>query len=169
MLKRILSFIVLVVVVLISVSYFQNKNYASSDFGVLNDRDIVEINIRNQETAFSQGNDLRVEVVNTPASTAQGLSGRDEIGQDGMLFIFPDSSMRNFWMKEMKFDLDIVWINGNQVIKISKGVLRPDPDTPVENLPLISSGQPTDKVLELNSGDADRLNIQVGNVVVLKK
>lgn len=169
MLKRVLSFVVIVVVVLISISYFQNKSYLSNDFDVLSDGDIVEINIRNQDANFSQGINLQVEVVNTPASTAQGLSGRDEIGQDGMLFVFPERSMRNFWMKEMKFNLDIVWIDGNEVVKISKDVLKPDPDTAEENLQLISSGQPTDKVLELDSGDVDRLNIQVGNVVVLKK
>jgi uncharacterized membrane protein (UPF0127 family) len=68
---------------------------------------------------FSQiQKELLVEVVNTEASTAQGLSLRNELisntGQkiDGLLFIFPQKEIRQFWMKDMLFNIDICWLNG---------------------------------------------------------
>ena len=159
----------MIILTIIGITYFQNRGFFAEDFNSLSDREVVSINVRNPEEKFSRGTDLRVEIVNSPESITQGLSGRDEIGQEGMLFVFPEKSSRYFWMKEMKFNLDIIWISGNEIVKISQDVSRPEPETPEQNLPLISAGQPIDKVLELNAGDADRLDIQVGNVVVLKK
>lgn len=55
--------------------------------------------------------EMRVEVVDTAERITLGLSYRDEIGADGMLFALPRPVVPAFWMKGMKFDLDMVWIS----------------------------------------------------------
>jgi len=56
--------------------------------------------------------EIFVEVVDTPKERTQGLSGRETLKEnEGMLFIFEKSSVYSFWMKEMRFSIDIIWID----------------------------------------------------------
>ena len=55
---------------------------------------------------------IQAEVVSRLADLRQGLSGRASLPTDhGMLFVFSKSDIYEFWMKDMKFPLDIIWIN----------------------------------------------------------
>src|SRR5487761_657283 len=55
-----------------------------------------------------------VEVATTSAQQQQGLSGRASLPQNqGMLFIFKTPDRYPFWMKGMKFSLDMIFINNN--------------------------------------------------------
>lgn len=111
----------------------------------------------------SEQKKFTVEVVNTPASVTQGLSGRDQIGADGMLFVFEQTHVPTFWMKEMKFNLDLVWIRNNEVIEVTKNVPAPvDPDAV---LPLYSPTQRVNMVLEVPAGQADQLDLQPGQML----
>lgn len=108
---------------------------------------------------------IYVEIVNTDSSRAQGLSGRENLedGQ-GMLFDFTNTEITkpSFWMKDMKIDLDIIWINNNTVIGITPNVPRPiDPD----NLPTYPPPSNITHVLEVPSGYAERAKIKVGDPV----
>ena len=129
------------------------------NFNKLTDREVVDIKINDQI--------IKVEVVNTPKSTTLGLSGRDDIGQEGMLFIFPTSENRYFWMKDMKFDIDIVWIEDDQVVEITKNVPKPEENTPDNRLLTYSPNQNINMVLELNKAGAEKYNINPGDVVQL--
>jgi uncharacterized membrane protein (UPF0127 family) len=52
-----------------------------------------------------------VEVAASPANRERGLSGRPGLPADaGMLFIFPSPGLHGFWMKDMSFAIDLVWI-----------------------------------------------------------
>ena len=54
---------------------------------------------------------FEVEVAQTPAQRARGLSGRDSLAPGtGMLFVFETGRASAFWMKGMRFPLDFVWI-----------------------------------------------------------
>ena len=66
-----------------------------------------------------------------------GLSGRPNIGSDGLLFILPAGKHR-FWMKDMQFNLDMVWIDQNQVVGISKMPKPLSADTPDPEVPRVS-------------------------------
>ncbi len=64
-----------------------------------------------------RGNAIRVSIANTEKLRAQGLSGRTGLASDeGMLFIFPKEGMYAFWMKDMLFSIDIVWIASDGTI-----------------------------------------------------
>jgi phosphatidylglycerol:prolipoprotein diacylglycerol transferase len=104
--------------------------------------------------------ELQVEVVNTPASMTQGLSDRNEIGSDGMLFIFPNPGPLRFWMRRMHFDLDMVWIRKGKIIGITSNVSAPQPLTPESLLPSYASPSDADMVLELPAGTAEKLGLE---------
>lgn len=110
---------------------------------------------------------LLVEVVNTPESTTQGLSGRSSIGSDGMLFVFPKAQMLQFWMKEMKFGLDFIWLNNWTVVDLTQHVPPPSPEEAQNEslLTIYSPKQPADMVIEVNDGDVSRWGVQVGDTL----
>lgn len=110
--------------------------------------------------------ELTVELVNTPASISQGLSDRAELPADGMLFVLPERRQAEFWMKQMRFPLDIVWVDGGEIVKISPYLNPPAPGQTLDQLPLYSSDQPVELVLETSVGTASHLNWQVGDPVL---
>lgn len=105
---------------------------------------------------------LTLEVAKDAASIKQGLSGREKIGSDGLLFIFPDVAKRSFWMKEMKFALDLIWLKDKKIIEITSQVLPPLSGIKAENLPTYQPSQPVDMVLEVRAGQVKAWNLQVG-------
>jgi uncharacterized protein len=102
---------------------------------------------------------IRVEVADTDAERAQGLSGREMLETDtGLLFIFEIPGKYGFWMKDMKFPIDIVWIDENwQVISINANVSPQTFPNVFEPISLVKYA------LEINSGDASRLGIDIGS------
>ncbi len=123
------------------------------------DHQQVEMNLGDQT--------ITVEIVNTPASITQGLSGREKIGADGLLFLLPPGlGQPTFWMKDMRFDLDMVWLQDWQVVEISAQVPHPEPGTPLSELPLIKPQAPANMVLEIEAGRAQTWGITVGDQLV---
>lgn len=110
---------------------------------------------------------LEVEVVNTPESITRGLSAREQLGSDGMLFILPQRIIPSFWMKDMQFNLDFVWIDGDRVIDLTENVPAPDSATKLSDLPVYSPQSPVDKVLELEAGKAQKWGIEIGEKIKL--
>ncbi len=57
---------------------------------------------------------FNLELADTSEKQAQGLSGRAALATStGMLFIFSQPGRWGFWMKEMRFPLDIIWFDAN--------------------------------------------------------
>ena len=101
-------------------------------------------------------------VADTPAERTQGLSYQKKLDKNaGMLFIFPKKQILSFWMKDMNFPLDVIWIDDDKIIKIDKN-LPPEGEKPEKNY---SSGALTNYVLEVNAGFCDENNIKVGDKV----
>lgn len=108
---------------------------------------------------------LSVEIANTDASRELGLSGRTSIADNnGMLFDFTNTplSMPGFWMKDMKFNIDIIWINNGKIIGINSNVPAPLDNT---NLPIYKPTGEITQVLEVASGWCTRYNIKIGDSV----
>lgn len=119
-------------------------------------------------SAYISGKKINLEIVSSASSIIQGLSGREEIGADGMLFFLPETNtIPTFWMKEMNFDLDMIWLNDYKVVDISKNVPAPDPQTPLGQLPTYSPVVPANMVLEVNAGDADEWGVRIGDTLDL--
>ncbi|HEX7586110.1 MAG TPA: DUF192 domain-containing protein [Patescibacteria group bacterium] len=108
------------------------------------------------------GGIVEVEVVSTGEKRVLGLSGRDSMcGNCGMLFVFGSGDQRRFWMKDMEFDLDMLWIMDGKVVYIARNVSHEN-GTDV----IVTAENVADKVLELNAGASDRLGIRVGDTVI---
>ena len=109
---------------------------------------------------------FRVEIADTPMLRALGLSGRDGLQADeGMLFLFETAHFPGFWMKGMKFPIDIVWIRGDEVKGVAERV-PPEPEKSVFNLTLYHPPVEVDRVLELPAGSVARFGIKAGDRVV---
>jgi len=105
---------------------------------------------------------IKAEVVRAPADLYKGLSGRESLcASCGMLFDFSDSDIRQFVMRDMKFPLDIIFINEGRIVGIAAN-LRPEGSSPQN---VYSSDAPADRVLEVNAGYAVAHDWQRGDEV----
>lgn len=105
---------------------------------------------------------IRVEIADTPEKREKGLSDRDSLPEDqGMLFVFPESDYHLFWMKNMRFGLDFIWLQGSKVVEITLRIKPEDYQPPN----VMKPKEKVDKVLEVNAGTAEKLNIKVGDSV----
>lgn len=105
-----------------------------------------------------------VELATTPAQRAQGLSGREGLLEGtGMLFIFETDRRLTFWMPEMNFPLDMVWIDsGCLVVDATLNAPVPLPGQSRADLPRFSPRQPARFVLEVNAGEFEGSEITLG-------
>ena len=110
---------------------------------------------------------FKVIVAKSDKDKQIGLSGKNKIEQDqGMLFIFDNPDYYSFWMKDMKFPIDIIYINGDKVTTVIDSA-RP-PDSTKGNLETYQPLYKSDKVLEVNAGIANKYNIKKGTLVKIK-
>lgn len=101
----------------------------------------------------------------TPAQIKQGLSYRESIGADGMLFLFERETQPVFWMYEMRFPLDFIWIRNNEVVDIQQNVQPPRPETPDSQIARVQPNQPVTAVLEVPAGFIEKKSIKIGTRV----
>jgi len=106
-----------------------------------------------------------VEIADSPGEITQGLSGRESLAKDrGMLFLFPQPGNYPFWMKEMKFNLDFVFIKGQTVVDLVENVPFPQPGEPPQT---VIAKEEFDKVLEVNQGLIKKMELEVGDQLEL--
>ncbi|OGE70993.1 hypothetical protein A2617_00200 [Candidatus Daviesbacteria bacterium RIFOXYD1_FULL_41_10] len=116
------------------------------------------------------GATVDVEVADTPSKRSRGLSGRASLlPNSGMIFAFPEEKKYQFWMKGMKFPIDMIFIRKGVVVDILRNVPILEPNTPDQNLPLYSPVAPIDMLLEVTAGFTDAQNVRVGDSVFLIK
>lgn len=109
-----------------------------------------------------RGHRFTVELAVTPKEQQKGLGFRDSLDTDtGMFFVYQTAQTYGFWMKGMRFPIDIIWIRDQNIVDISKNV----PVATESSLPTYSPKVPANKVLEVNAGIAEKLGIQVGDTV----
>jgi uncharacterized membrane protein (UPF0127 family) len=102
-------------------------------------------------------------VADSPEEITQGLSSRESLAKDrGMLFLFPQPGNYPFWMKEMKFNLDFVFIKDQTVVDLVENVPFPQPG---ESPQTVIAKEEFDKVLEVNQGKVEEIGIKVGSQV----
>lgn len=106
---------------------------------------------------------IRAEVAATPRARSRGLSGRDTLpGGTGMLFRYDRAEPRVFWMRDMRFDLDVVWIRGDSVVDVTTAVRRPGPGGAPTRM---GTHQAVDLVLEVPAGTVHAHGWSVGDPV----
>jgi uncharacterized membrane protein (UPF0127 family) len=114
---------------------------------------------------FPDGTQVTAEVVSTPEDHAQGLSGRASLDEDeGMLFDFPSAEIREFWMKDMLFPIDIIWLHNGVIVDLDRDVPAPaSGEAPVRLVP----SDPVSQVLELPAGFIEAHHVLKRDVLTL--
>lgn len=106
---------------------------------------------------------LRAEIADSDIERSQGLMFRENLAEGkGMLFIFEEENDHGFWMKNMRFPLDIIWIGANKkVVDIIKEAF------PCQREPCISYAPEAKAkyVLEVPAGFIENNNIGIGDKI----
>ncbi len=102
---------------------------------------------------------LTVQVSSDESSRFKGLSDIEHMGSDeGMLFVHEQSAQHGYSMRNMRFDLDFIFIEGNKVVDIAKRVSYRYNGS-------IKGGMEYDKVLEVNADWVRKNNINIGDLI----
>lgn len=102
---------------------------------------------------------LLVEIAHTEEARRQGLMKRDHLAEDrGMLFVYTDSALRGFWMKDTKIPLSIAFLD-------EAGTIRRITDMRPFATDRVPSLYPARYALEVNQGWFERHGVGVGDAV----
>ena len=112
------------------------------------------------------GQRISVEIADTPRAQEKGLGDRDALAWDhGMYFEYDRPAFYAFWMKGMRFSIDIVWLRDGRIIDL-------DPNVPFEkgsNGPTLRPAELADAVLEVPAGYAAVQGWQIGDRVKFER
>ncbi|MGH0038029.1 MAG: DUF192 domain-containing protein [Myxococcota bacterium] len=112
-----------------------------------------------------RGESIDVEVARSRAEQTLGLGQRDDLAWDrGMLFVYERPGFYGFWMKDMRFDIDIVWIRDGRIVDIHHRV----PHAVEPPLPTYRPPEVVDQVLEVVAGGAQARGWRRGDRVVVE-
>lgn len=108
---------------------------------------------------------IQLEVAQTPQQQATGLMYRPTLADDrGMLFSFDPPRPVSFWMKNVEFPLDMVFIRDGEV----RAIAAEAPPCRSEPCPVYGPNEPVDQVIELRGGRAAELGLQVGDPLIVQ-
>jgi len=111
------------------------------------------------------GHSIFVEVVDRPDLRAKGLSGRERLNEnEGMLFVFEALGDYGFWMKEMKFPIDIIWIREDKIVGFEENI-NPQIGTEENGLNIYYPPEPINRVLEVSAGTVDKFEFKIGDSI----
>lgn len=107
---------------------------------------------------------FNLEIAKTDKDTQIGLSKYKSLPEDkGMLFEFKKADFYPFWMKDMKFAIDIIYIKNNRIVTIYNNV---KPPKSTNEIPVVlHSTEPADKVLEINAGLSNKYKFKKGDEI----
>ncbi|MBX4197001.1 DUF192 domain-containing protein [Candidatus Saccharibacteria bacterium] len=117
---------------------------------------------KNDKTIVINGSAIKAEVVSNKADLQKGLGGRPCIlPNQGMLFEFDKPGIISIWMKDMKFPIDVIWINTDHKVAAAEIDLKPStyPDK------FINRDHPAQYVLELKANRAKELGLNIGSAI----
>lgn len=103
---------------------------------------------------------VTADIADTEALREQGLSGREPLtDEQGMLFVFPTDGTHSFWMKDMKFAIDMIWLSSEKrVVYIAANA------TPESFPASFTPTSPARYVLEVPAGWAARHGVATSSV-----
>ena len=110
------------------------------------------------------GVEINAELADTPQEREKGLSGKSGLAaDDGMLFIFPEPGLYQFWMSDLTFPIDIIWIGDNKKIIGVSANARPLKN--MLNPTYYNPPNPVKYVLEAPAGFFELNRLKVGDAV----
>lgn len=110
-----------------------------------------------------EGQTIYTDLAQNTAQQELGLGNRPSLGaHQGMLFIFPTDDIHEFWMKDMSFSIDMVWMSADGTIIYIQPNVAPStyPDA-------FGPNEVSRYVLELPANFAANNGIKVGDKATL--
>ncbi|MCL5435359.1 MAG: DUF192 domain-containing protein [Patescibacteria group bacterium] len=122
--------------------------------------------IKKTPQAIINNHIFNLEIAKTDKEKEVGLAKYNSIPKDfSMIFPFGKSGFYSFWMKNMKFPIDIIFIKNGKIVKIFSDV--PPPTSPNSSLPIYKPDEPSDTVLEINAGLSKEYKFQKNDTVII--
>ena len=114
----------------------------------------------------STGEEIPVEVADTLKKRSLGLGQRTSLKKGwGMLFVFEKRKPHRFWMKDMQFPLDIIWLDNHRIVHI---IHNAKPANSRDEPEVMTSQVPVNFVLEIAAGRAEKLRLKTGQRMKFK-
>jgi len=114
----------------------------------------------------STGEEIPVEVADTLKKRSLGLGKRTSLKKGwGMLFVFEVRKPHRFWMKDMQFPLDIIWLDNHKIVHI---IHNAKPANSRDDPEVMTSPVPVNFVLEITAGWAAKLRLKKGQRMKFK-
>jgi uncharacterized protein len=152
---------VLMIILFYFIGEYSFRCFAEKVCGIVQ----LDMKIRTFITITVPQGEIRAEVADTKSSRELGLSGRVTMKDgEGLLFVFDNPGRYGFWMKDMQFPLDILWINSSGIVVEAVHNATPEsyPQTYINALP-------ASYVLELKAGQAKEFGLSLGSKVKMDK
>lgn len=109
---------------------------------------------------------IPVEIADTQETLEKGLSGRLHLPKkQGMLFLFPIPDEYAFWMPDMNFPIDLIWIDASRHIVGFEQSMQPEKD--LKNPRYYTPPEPVEYVIEVNAGFVKKNGLTVGQEVFI--
>ena len=138
----------------------QNRNFLN-DIYIPNDRYL-------QARVMVNGFELTADLAITEEQKAEGLAVKDQLKEnESMLFVYEQPSRQSFWMKDMKFPIDIIWIDSNGTVVHIEHTLQPcnsilNSGASILNCPIYTPDNKSLYVLETVAGFSQKYNVKIG-------
>jgi uncharacterized membrane protein (UPF0127 family) len=118
----------------------------------------------NKVSVTINGVRLQADVALTADEQTKGLSIKDALrSNEGMLFPYETPRILSFWMKDMKFPIDIIWLSADKrVVHVEENL---QPCSPLLPCPSYAPDVPAQYVLETIAGFSSANGITVGTPV----
>ena len=114
----------------------------------------------------STGEEIPVEVADTLKKRSLGLGKRTSLKKGwGMLFVFEKRKPHRFWMKDMQFPLDIIWLDNLRIVHI---IHNAKPANSRDEPEVMTAPVPVNFVLEIAAGLAAKLRLKTGQRMKFK-
>ena len=121
---------------------------------------------KNQITIYTGAGSVKIniEYADEPEKIALGLMNRPSLPKNsGMLFIFPDEKIREFWMKNTLIPLEIMFIDtAGRINEIT--TMKPC-TSDKETCPIYTSKEPARFAIEVNAGFSQKNKIIEGDIL----
>ena len=123
------------------------------------------VNFESVKILLPDHTELTLEIAESAPQLSKGLSGRASLDQNhGIIFLFEESAQHRFWMKEMEFPLDFIWLEGESIVELRANV--GDPLTVGKILDVVPDA-PFNRVIEVNAGTIKKHHLTIGQTINL--
>jgi len=119
---------------------------------------------KKNSTATINSRTFKLMIASSQKEKEVGLSETKSLLQDqGMIFLFEKPDYYSFWMKNMTFSIDIIYINKDEIVAIQSNVQPPKSliESPIIYTPI----EPSDKVLEIQAGLSEKYSFKKGDKI----